>query len=98
MVDRAFGACKTRDFEYTQRNRSIVARGDVSQPDAAVRVSKRTFDAGDVERSRAHTAAVKCGTTLSTDSNASVGSSGGEDEWIWYQIDDIGVNTHITLG
>lgn len=54
MVARALGACKTRDFEYLQRNRSIVVRGDVSHMEDVVCLLKRALDAEDVEHRSGH--------------------------------------------
>lgn len=98
MVERALGACKKHDFEYKQHNRSMTVRGDVSQMDDDARVLKRTLDAEYVESRRNNTSTVNCGATLPTDSNEPTEASEMEEEWLLYQIDDIGVNTHITLG
>lgn len=98
MVDRAFGACKKRDFECIHRNRSIIVRGDDSHMDVEARALNHKLDAEDVGSSRGNTTAVMCGTILPTDSNAPTESSGVGDEWMLYQIDEIGVSTHTILG
>lgn len=63
-----------------------------------LRVLERTWDAEYVERRSGTTAAANDGNTLPEDSNEATDSSELEDEWNLFQIDDIGVNTHITLG
>lgn len=98
MVERAYGACKTRDFDVLQSNRSVVVRGDVSQMAEDRRVLKRTLDTEDDDSSSEHTTTTNDGNILPEDSNESTDSSELENEWILYQIDDIGVNAHFTLG
>lgn len=98
MVNRAFGAWKRRDFDFLQRNRSVVARGDVTQTTDGVRILKRELDAEYVEDSSEETTATKDGHTSPEYSHASAESAGLEDECILYQIVGMGVNAHITLG
>lgn len=90
MVKRASGSCNRSDCDFIRCNRSVLARGDARQMSDDIRTLKRSIDAEDAERSSEDT---------TVDSKADEhGITASGDEWVLYQIADIGVDTHITLG
>lgn len=44
LVNRAFGACTRREFDFMRNNRAVMARGDVTRMTDDVRHLKRTLD------------------------------------------------------
>lgn len=104
MIGRAFGTCKRPALVHVIEHSAVMARGDESKVSYVVRRLTITIDSDDLARHGGRSgeaATVGEGNRSPSLSRSSASDSDHEQgqaaEWVFYQIDDMGPEAHISL-